>query len=466
MPGKNSREGQTELTVEYTSRPVSGWGGLACFARFMKRLGVDGFLARALPDGRISNNRVGVVEMALQVVATVLMGGSRFEHAERIRGDEIVKRILGVVRFGSGSSLTRYFGNFTPGQSEHLHTTLNSAVHAALENTTDVLDLDSTVFTRYGTQEGSWKGYNPHRRGARSHHPLLAMLAKSKLIVHAWLRAGSASPHRGCCEFLCELLAQLPATFRIAAVRADSGFFSKQFMALLEEQGLPYAIRMKMSEGFRAWCAGRGNWQSVSRDREITEDVYESPKTHIPRRVIILRDVVGRVTEGVLFPIVYYEYHAIVTTLPHDPIAIWRFYNQRGDCENRIKELKYDFNADGFCLHSFHGTEAVFRLICFTFNLVSLFRSAVLHDTKTTLGTIRNKIFVIGASIGSSGRRIILRLGLQGRWREEFDKLLATASSCMDSTAAQLRNLLDLNTDDCPTPWRIRKAQGLRLLPN
>ena len=35
------------------------------------------------------------------------------------------------------------------------------------------LDLDSTVFCRYGEQEGSLKGHNPLKHGRPSHHPLV-----------------------------------------------------------------------------------------------------------------------------------------------------------------------------------------------------------------------------------------------------------------------------------------------------
>ena len=52
-----------------------------------------------------------------------------------------------------------------------------------------------------------------------------------------------------------------------------------------------------------------------------------------------------------------YTFHVLVTTLGHDPVQTWRFYNSRAESENRIKELKQDFGADGFCLHSFDGTD-------------------------------------------------------------------------------------------------------------
>ena len=41
------------------------------------------------------------------------------------------------------------------------------------------LDLDSTVITRYGQQEGAARGYNPAEHGRVSHHPLMAFVADS-----------------------------------------------------------------------------------------------------------------------------------------------------------------------------------------------------------------------------------------------------------------------------------------------
>ena len=40
-----------------------------------------------------------------------------------------------------------------------------------------VLDLDSTVFERYGHQQRSLKGYNPRKHGRPSHHRLRCTVA-------------------------------------------------------------------------------------------------------------------------------------------------------------------------------------------------------------------------------------------------------------------------------------------------
>jgi len=53
------------------------------------------------------------------------------------------------------------------------------------------LDLDSTVITRAGAQQGSTKGLNPLSRGRNSHHPLIAFVSQTRMVANAWLRSWS-----------------------------------------------------------------------------------------------------------------------------------------------------------------------------------------------------------------------------------------------------------------------------------
>ena len=45
------------------------------------------------------------------------------------------------------------------------------------------LDVDSTVITRNGNQQGAARGYNPNRHGRASHHPLLAFVAEARMVA-------------------------------------------------------------------------------------------------------------------------------------------------------------------------------------------------------------------------------------------------------------------------------------------
>jgi len=58
-----------------------------------------------------------------------------------------------------------------------------------------------------------------------------------------------------------------------------------------------------------------------------------------------------------------YKYKVFVTNLDLSPTKIHQLYNQRGDGENRIKELKYDYGIEGFGLKNFGAIEAAFRYV-------------------------------------------------------------------------------------------------------
>ena len=157
-----------------------------------------------------------------------------------------------------------------------------------------------------------------------------------------------------------------------------------------------------------------------------------------------------------------YTFHAVVTTLEVPAADVWRFYNSRAESENRIKELKEDFGADGFCLQSFYGTEAVFRLICCLYNLLAEFKRDILHDPTRRLLTLRHEVLVVGAILGTTGRTPVLRLGLRGRWRERFVELLERIHAFIGSTVAQFDLVALYQQFGPPRPWKPRQATSLQ----
>jgi hypothetical protein len=82
---------------------------------------------------------------------------------------------------------------------------------------------------------------------------------------------------------------------------------------------------------------------------EVCELHWQPFRREAPRRLVVVRerllerpDTAGRR----LFDLPGYIFHAVVTNLSLAPEQVWRFYNGRAVCENRIKELKLDFAAD------------------------------------------------------------------------------------------------------------------------
>src|SRR5260370_22632233 len=93
--------------------------------RYLEQRGVRQVLAHALPDGRTTPNQIPVVAVVLALFATVLTGGRRFAHVQRLRSDEVVQAIVGCARMPSAMTLTRYFGGLVRSQIEHLSEVLS-----------------------------------------------------------------------------------------------------------------------------------------------------------------------------------------------------------------------------------------------------------------------------------------------------------------------------------------------------
>jgi len=469
MRNHSTQGGASErLQIEYTAKPVSGWGGLVALVRYFDKVGLRALLQQALPDGRTSPNQIPAGEIILAFFAAVLTGAKRFAHVERLRADAVVRTILGVARIPSAMTLTRYLGGFVRGQVEHLTEVLWRFTLARLHSSPlgAVLDLDSTVFERYGHQEGALKGHNPRKHGRPSHHPLLAVLAEAKVVCNVWLRSGNAGTARGVTAFLAETLAKLPSGWRLYALRADAGFFVTELLDCLEARRLPYAIAVRMNRLVHRQIVGLSTWRPFGPGLEVAETRYQGLQWRVARRLVVVRELIEERPEARgrrLFEVPGYTFHAVVTTLPLSPEDVWRFYNSRADSENRLKELKDDFGARGFSLQAFDGTEAAFRLICFLFNLVALFKRDVTGNERPQLTTLRTRLLVVGAILGARGRHPILRLGLTGRLQARFAAVLTRIASLAGPTVAQLANWGEIHGFSPPSRWRARRSPSVFL---
>ena len=172
---------------------------------------------------------------------------------------------------------------------------------------------------------------------------------------------------------------------------------------------------------------------SIKDGIEICEFNYQSPEWKAPRRMVAVRKNITKLKKAtgrlLLFDeqIYSYRYSLYVTNLDLPAQQIWEMYKQRGDAENRIKELKYDFGLETFCATNFWGTEAAFRSILMAYNLMALFRQLVLkHKSQATLSTLRFKCFALGAWITKHARITTLKISATGEKRRWLDALFDT----------------------------------------
>jgi len=105
-------------------------------------------------------------------------------------------------------------------------------------------------------------------------------------------------------------------------------------------------------------------------------------------------------------------------------LVLQRIYRGRGDAENRIKELKYDFGFDSFNLKDFYATEAALTFAMIGYNLMSLFRTFLLQEkTQKTLSTLRYRTFAVGAYFTKVNDKLVLKIALNKKRRAWFSGL-------------------------------------------
>jgi hypothetical protein len=195
---------EERLILRETGRAVTPFGGVAVFVAYLRKVGFVEKLRQCMPICWRSPNQIEPAATFTAFLIAVLVGAKRFAHANWLRGDRALHALLGIDRFPTDDTIRNLFRRFTMGNVQRLFEPLAQwqMERVPLRSAGYTLDLDSTVFERYGRQEGSLKGHNPRKHGRPSHHPLLAVLAEAHLLLHGWLRSGNCGPARGVVEFL------------------------------------------------------------------------------------------------------------------------------------------------------------------------------------------------------------------------------------------------------------------------
>jgi len=426
--------------LRFSDREISAWGGMGLMKRMLDHIGFERALGvSGLPQPG-SNRGYRPEQLILQFMLSVWCGANRFEHGEVTRYDPVLRRLFGFKRMANFKAVMRLFRKFTQATNERVLGSLYRWLFEQLAVDDLTLDLDSTVMTRYGQQQGAVRGYNPQKPGRPSHHPLMAFVAEVRMVANCWLRPGNSHTANNAQAFLDSTLDKLGGK-QVALLRADSGFCDNAFLQELEGKRLHYIIALRLNQPLQRALVDERGWWMLDDGIELVSFEYQAPSWSHPRRGVGIRQHIQRRANAKgktlsLFAddpyLGQYRFAALVTDLDLPAAEIWRSYRGRADCENRIKELKYDFAADSFCMNDFWATEACLNTAMLAYNLMSLFRQAVLkasvlysagQDVQHTLKTLRYKLFAKAGYTTRVGRKDILKLCVAMRQRQWIEGL-------------------------------------------
>ena len=420
-----------ELQLSFTDKEITPWGGMALMGRLLKKMGFRELLSKSGLPVQGSNRGYAPEQLIEQFLISVWCGANRFEHLEVTRQDETIRQIFGYKSMAAHKAFMRYFKKFEQGTNQRIFQRLYQWFFEQLHFDNFTLDLDSTVISRYGKQEGARRGYNPRKPGRASHHPLLAFVSECRMVANCWLRSGDAHTANNFHSFLEDTLDKLTGK-EVGLLRADSGFFSKEIVQYLErpERPIPYIIAARLQKPLQRLLAAQREWTVLDEGIEVASCEYHGPGWGKERRMIMVRQQIklrpkatGKTLRLFADDVAYrdYRYGCFLTSLDLPAEVVWRIYRMRADAENRIKELKYDFGAESFNMTNFSATEAAMNFVMLAYNFMSLFRQAVLGSKiHPTLKTMRYKLFAIGGYLIKEGNTRILKLSLAMKRREWF----------------------------------------------
>jgi hypothetical protein len=415
---------ETGLKWAFTDKPVTPWGGLRLVQEMLLRMRLrEALQASGLPSPG-SNRGYDPVVMLESFLVCVWIGGTRFSHTAIVRFDKALCEIFGWKQVAEVSTFTRFFRRFKREEVDGVFDFLGRWFWDQLSPRTLTLDLDSSVITRFGNQEGTAIGYNRQRRGSPSHEPFFAFVADLRMVLHTWLRPGNAGSSKGVCHFFSEALGLLGDRHKVGLVRADAGFYDGEFLEMLESRGISYVVVGRKTGSLKSAIENATQWLALDKEFAVAEFEYECQTWEKKRRFVTVRQKLPSKKGDWLLETPAYSYRVMVTDLKLPPAEVWRLYNARCDSENRIAELKNDFGISGFCLDAFYATEAALRAATLAYNLMSLFRQAILQaPTAVRLPTMKFECFALGAWIGRQGHDKVLRISLARERRPWFEGL-------------------------------------------
>jgi hypothetical protein len=423
------------IHADFSGGQITSDAGLLPLRAFDERHQLTRDLAETLSDPR-QDDRVRHDSLALlrQRIYQIVAGYEDANDADRLRHDPLLQIIadqkLGEA-LGSQPTLSRWEN--APAGRDLVR--LNDALlqqfirlcgKQVRKRGEILLDIDSTDDPTHGQQQFSFfnGGYDQHM-----YHPMLIFERHTGCLLAARLRAGNASSHARIVPLLLRLVPRLQAAFPKVKIqlRGDAGFALPLLYEFCEFFGIQYTLGIPANSVFQRRAESRQKrLQRRYRRTQLPQRSFSSfrhrARSWSRQRRICYKAEHTAVGTNLRF---------LITNCSGRASQVFAFYNDRGECENRIEEFKNGFRADRLSCHRFLAN--AFRLLLhgFAYNLVNLFRLQLPQPWRSAqIETLRAQLFKIGARVRQTARCV--RLHLASGW--PFQNLFRAAAFAINSS--------------------------------
>jgi hypothetical protein len=297
-----------------------------------------------------------------------------------------------------------------------------------------ILDLDATDDPLHGHQEGRFfHGYYD----CYCYLPFYVFCGDQ--LLAAKLRTANIDASAGAVEEIARIVGQLRKHWPAVRIvlRADSGFAREALMAWCEATGVDYVFGLAKNKRLVKTIAAEiaeARQESKTSDkpaRRFKAFSWSTRKSWSRERRVIAK---AEWTQSEANP------RFIVTSLSSERGDARYLYEEvycaRGEMENRIKECQLDLYADRTSTATFRANQLRLWFASMAYVLIDSLRRLALPATdlaQATCGTIRRKLFKIGALVTISVRRIKLAMASGCPYKTVFAQA-HRALAAMDTT--------------------------------
>ena len=371
--------------------PVTPFGQLPFFIDYLKQAGLFDTWVADCPLSLTSPNAPKKRDLLGTVLLSVLAGHRRYAHITALRCDPVNPPLLGMRKVVSEDAVRRGLAKIDEAKGlAWLQTHLDYCT-APLLSEPWILDMDSTVKTLYGHQEGAEVGYNPHKPGRPSHAYHTYMLSSLRLVLRVDVLPGDEYNVAHATDGLWKLLDHLGPTRRPALLRGDKSWGIERVMARAEQKGFAYLFRLRMTANVKRSlerAMQQSDWTDAGQGWQGKETTLRLTGWSRQRRVILLRRKLARdlaVADRAdpAQPLLSFaeigpdkelwEYAALVTSLDSEILTLGQLYRDRADCENVFDELKNQWGWGGFTTQDLKRCRLVAGMVALIYNWWSLF---------------------------------------------------------------------------------------------
>ena len=178
----------------YCSERLSPFGGLLGLVKFMDLVGFQEVFEKFYkPPGRTP--KLGHCAMVSGLIMLLFIGFNRVWHFVYVQLDAMLCAIFKVVQLPYVTTYWRYVNSLGINQGQSLLRVMSALRERVwqlceLGYETIHIDIDTTVETIYGSQEGGRKGHNMKHRGKKGFRPVLCFISETREYFTGKLRRG------------------------------------------------------------------------------------------------------------------------------------------------------------------------------------------------------------------------------------------------------------------------------------